>query len=67
MLDNVKASWSKFKRHLEQIEISKILVSNDVNQINEFIITEINKATKDSIPIRYKKFEKYEKYEKLNI
>ena len=54
-LDYSKANWIKFKNQLEQIDINEILKSTDVDEINEFIVTNIIKTANESIPVKNSK------------
>ena len=49
-LNYAKADWAKFTNELDKIEIEDILKINDVNIINEFIITSILNAAILAIP-----------------
>ena len=50
MSDYSKANWTKFQNLLEQIDVNDMLISNDVDEINEFIINNVNKVAIESIP-----------------
>jgi hypothetical protein len=54
-LDYSKANWIKFENQLEQIDINEILKSTDVDEINEFIVTNIIKTANESIPVKNSK------------
>ncbi len=45
-LNYTRANWNKFKCILEQVDIKEILKSEDPDRLNDFIITNINKAAK---------------------
>ena len=53
MLDYSKANWIKFKNYLESIDLNLVLKSYDVNEINDFIVTHVQKAASASIPLKY--------------
>ena len=49
-LDYSRANWTKFKNLLDEVKIDDILINDDVEMINEFLVKNINKAASDSIP-----------------
>ena len=53
-MDYTIANWNKFKCILEQLDNKEILKSEDPEHINKYIITNINKAVKESIPFKNK-------------
>ena len=52
ILNYAKANWQIFKKELEAIDTNEILLSNDSDEINNFITESLLKAANKAIPVK---------------